>query len=122
MMPVSLRGNGVGLWLYGLAGIRLPRTRTRLTGGPSWGTRQIYGRTVTKAMAGLGQPLTKKVSLVSDWFTGTPDLGADIFAVSYQPRPDLLIISGWKVANNPGSGKPAAMLEVTYIFGHKKTH
>ena len=112
----------MGLWLYGLAGIRLPRTRTRLTGGPSWGTRQIYGRTETKAMAGLEQPLTKKVSLVSDWFTGTHDLGAAIFAVSDQPRPDLLIISGWKVANNARSGKPAAMLKEAYIFGHKKTH
>ncbi|MCX6605551.1 MAG: hypothetical protein NTV52_18415 [Acidobacteria bacterium] len=122
MVPVSFRGNGVGLWAYGLASVRVPRTRTRLTAGPSWGTRQIFGRTVTKAMVGVEQPLTKKVSLVADWFTGTHDLAAAIFGVSYQPRPDLLIITGWKAANNAGSGKPAMMLEVAYIFGHKKTH
>lgn len=120
MLPVSFRGNGVGLWAYGLTSVRLPTTKTRLTAGPSWGTKQIFGRTVTKAMVGVEQPLVPKVSIVADWFTGTHDLGAAILALSYQPRPDLLIISGWKFANNARSGKPAYMLEVAYIFGHKK--
>jgi hypothetical protein len=30
------------------------------------------------------------------------------------------VISGWKMANNAASGKPAFMVEVAYIFGHKK--
>ncbi len=122
MVPTSFRGNGVGLWAYGLASIRAPKTRTRFTLGPSWGTKQIFGRTVTKAMVGIEQPLTKKISLVTDWFTGTHDLGASIFGVSYQPDPSFLVISGWKMANNARSGKSAFMVEVAYIFGHKKTH
>jgi len=42
--------------------------------------------------------VAKKGSLVADWFTGTHDRAAAIAAVSYQPRPDLLIITGWKAA------------------------
>ncbi len=120
MVPVSLRGNGTGLWMYGLTSLRMPKTRTRLTAGPSWGTRQIFGRTAAKGMVGIEQPLTKKVSLVTDWFTGTHDLGASIYGVSYQPSPSLLVIGGWKMANNARSGKSAFMVEVAYIFGHKK--
>jgi hypothetical protein len=120
MLPVSFRGNGVGVWTYGLASVRLPKSRTRFTAGPSWGTRQIFGRNAMKAMVGVEQPLTKKVGLVADWFTGTHDLAAAIVGVSYQPSPSLLVISGWKMANNAASGKPAFMVEVAYIFGHKK--
>lgn len=120
MAPVSFRGNGMGLWTYGLASVRLPKSRTRFTAGPSWGTKQIFGRMQTKAMFGVEQPLTKKVGLVADWFTGTHELGAAIVGVSYQPSPSLLVISGWKMANNAASGKPAFMVEGAYIFGHKK--
>lgn len=120
MVPVSMRGNGVGLWTYGLTSIRMPQTKTRLTAGPSWGTRQIFGRTAAKAMLGLEQPLTKKISMVNDWFTGTHDLAAAIIGVSYQHSPSMLVISGWKLANNAQSGKPAFMVEVAYIFGHGK--
>lgn len=120
MVPASFRGNGVGIWTYGLTSIRVPKTRTRFTAGPSYGTRQIFGRTAVKAMVGIEQPLTKKVSLVTDWFTGTHDLGASIFGVSYQPSHSLLVITGWKMANNAESGKSAFMVEVAYIFGHKK--
>lgn len=121
MLPMSFRGNGLGNWSYGLASIRVPKSRTRFTAGPSFGTRQIFGRTTFHMLVGVEQPLSKKVSWVNDWYTGTHDLGAAISAISWTPRKELLIIAGWKFANNARSGKPAAMLEVTYFF-HPKKH
>lgn len=117
MLPVSLDGRGVGGWVYGNASVRIPRARTRLTAGPSWGTEQIFGRRAYSTMVGVEQPLTRRWSVVSDWFSGTNDLGAAIFALSYAPDRRTLIIFGYKVANNAASGKPAFMIEVARTFG-----
>ncbi len=119
MIPVSLDGRGTGYWLYGNGSVRLPKARTRLTVGPSFGTSQIFGRRAYSTMVGIEQPLTKKWSVVSDWFSGTNDLGAAIFALSYQRDRRTLIIFGYKVANNAASGKPAFMIEVARTFGGK---
>jgi hypothetical protein len=71
-------------------------------------------------MVGVEQPLTKRWGIVSDWFSGTNDLGAGILALYWQKDPKTLIIFGYKVANNAASGKPAFMIEVARTFGHHK--
>ena len=117
MLPISFEGRGVGYWAYSNASIRLPGARTRLTAGPSFGTSQIFGRRAYSTMVGVEQPLTKRWSIVADWFSGTHDLAAGIFAFSFQRDPKTLIIFGYKVANNGQSGKSALMIEVTRSFG-----
>lgn len=119
MLPISLEGRGVGYWVYSNASIRIPGARTRLTAGPSFGTSQIFGRRKYSTMVGFEQPLTKRWSVVADWFSGTHDLAAGIFALSWQKDPKTLIIFGCKVANNAGSGKSALMIEVARSFGGK---
>jgi hypothetical protein len=118
MVPVSFNGKGAGYWVYGNASIRVPQARTRLTVGPSFGTRQIFGRRAYSTMVGVEQPLSKRWGIVSDWFSGTNDLGAAIVGMSFQRDKKTLIIFGYKVANNAQSGRPAFMIEVARTFGH----
>jgi hypothetical protein len=117
MVPVSFDGKGAGYWVYGNFSFRAPGTKTRFTAGPSIGTRQIFGRTAYATLAGIEQPLTKRWSIVADWFTGTHDLGAAVFAFSYHLDPRTMVIFGWKASNNARSGPPAAMVEITRTFG-----
>lgn len=120
MVPFSLSGNGTGYWVYSNLGVRIPKARTRITAGPSFGTRQIFGRRTYSTMVGIEQPLNKHWVLVADYFSGTHDLAAAIGGVAWIPKPQLMVIMAYKVPNNAKSGKPAPLLEVTYTFGHKK--
>lgn len=117
MIPFSFQGRGVGYWGYSHASIRLPGTRTRLTAGPGYGTKQIFGRTTWHAMVGVEQPLTRKFSLVADWISGTHDLAATIVATSWQVNRQFLLITGYKIPNNARSGKPALILEFAIDLG-----
>jgi hypothetical protein len=119
MIPISMDGRGVGYWFYGNGSVRIPGPRTRITVGPSYGTSQIFGRRAYSTMVGIEQPFTRRWSVVSDWFSGTNDLGAAIFALSWQRDKRTLIIFGYKVANNARSGQPAFMIEVARTFGGK---
>lgn len=124
MVPFSFDGQGVGYWGYGGVSARIPKARTRITAGPSVGTKQIFGtaggRNNLHAMVGIEQPMTKHWSIVTDWYSGTHELAAGIFALSWQPDKKSMVIFGWKVPNNAKSGKPALMVEVTKIFGGPK--
>lgn len=121
MLPVSFDGKGAGYWLFGNISARAPKTRTRFTVGPSFGTRQIFGRRVYSTMVGVEQPLTRHWSVVSDWYSGTHDLAAGILALAYAPNRRTMVIFGWKAANNAASGKPALMIEITRTFGGAHT-
>jgi hypothetical protein len=116
MIPFSLSGNGVGTWTYGVASFRIPGARTRFTAGPSYGTRQIFGAVTTSAIFGVEQPLTRKLSLIADWFTGRHDLGAVVPGVQYNVTHELLVITGVKIPNSPRAGVLSGLVEVTYEF------
>lgn len=116
MVPFSLSGNGVGIWSYSAASFRIPLLRTRITAGPSYGTRQIFGRDVFCWMVGYEQPITDKFSIIGDWYSGTHDIGAYISALQYDVNEHLTIIAGYKFANNAESGYNTAMVEITVEF------
>ncbi|MCU0425266.1 MAG: hypothetical protein MUF71_06520 [Candidatus Kapabacteria bacterium] len=116
MVPFSLSGNGVGIWSYSAASFRLPVLKTRITVGPSYGTRQIFGRDVFCWMVGYEQPITDKFSIIGDWYSGTHDIGAYISALQYDVNEHLTVIAGYKFANNPESGYNTAMVEITLEF------
>ncbi len=121
LVPFSFDGRGTGYWAFANIGFRLPVTRTRLTWGPSYGTSQIFGRRTYTNIVGVEHPLTKRWSVVADWYTGTHDLAAAVLAMQYQKR-QLTVITGYKVANNTRSGQNAVMCEITYAFGGKHHH
>lgn len=114
MTPVSFDGKGVGFWGYSSFSARLPGTRTRITAGPSWGTRQIFGRNVWSAMVGVEQPLTKKLTFLSDWMSGTHDLAAGVAAIGWQINQKFILISGYKFSNNARSGPNAVIVELAW--------
>jgi hypothetical protein len=121
MAPFSLSGNGVGAWGYSAFSVRVPKARTRITAGPSFGSRQIFGQDRTySTMLGVEHPLSKHFTLVADYFSGTHDLAAGIGGFAWHPKRELVVIVAYKVPNNARSGKPAPLIEVTYSFGAKK--
>jgi hypothetical protein len=112
-VPVSLQGKGVGNWTFAHGSMRLPRFQTRLTAGASLGTHQVFGRDAAMAMVGVEQPLTKKLSFVMDWYSGTHDLAALIPAIQYNLNHSDVAIVGLKIPNNNQSGSLGFIVEIT---------
>ncbi|MFM7468001.1 MAG: hypothetical protein ACKO37_00660 [Vampirovibrionales bacterium] len=113
MLPVSLRGKGLGYWAFTMASATLPRTKTRFTVGVSAGSAEVYGREVVVAMAGVEQKLGKHWALAVDWQSGRHDLGAVIPAVLYHFNASDVLIVGYKLPNYAENGKQAIVVEFT---------
>lgn len=114
MIPISLSGTGLGFWTFGVASARLPGLQTRFTVGPSYGSKQIFGRQVVSLLAGLEQPVTKKVSLIVDWFSGNHDLGAVVPAIQWNATHSFIVIAGVKIPNGERGGVVSGLIELTY--------
>lgn len=113
-LPISLQGNGLfGTWMYSTLSYRLPKTKTRITAGVSGGTKQLFGRNTIHSIVGFEQPLSKRLSLVGDWYSGTHDLASFIPALQYTPKKNMIYILGVKLPNNARVGKPALMFEIS---------
>ncbi len=121
----SLNRKDVGFWTYSHFSFRLPKTKTRLTAGLSYGTEQSFGfRKVLlqesnfslepqrpfSLMVGFEQPLSKHVSLVADWFSGDHDLAALISGVQIDIGHHVLIF-GYKMPNDFNRAGQAVVLE-----------
>lgn len=129
----STHRNDFGFWSYGLYSLRIPRTKTRLTGGLSYGTSQAYGfRTVLignveaqkpnnigTVLLGFEQPLTKHLSFVADWYSGNHALAAFIPALQYDLGHNVIIF-GYKIANNLESGGNAFISELMVSMPTRK--
>jgi hypothetical protein len=117
---VNYRGMGVGNFTYSHYSFRLPKAKTRLTMGGWFGTRQLFKRNTGNFLGGIEHPLSKKVILLTEWFTGTHDLGFAIPGVLYHPTPNQIIVVGYKFANDPRNGKNGLVLEYGFFFGGKE--
>lgn len=119
MLPASVDGRGIGVWLYSAGSVRLPQIRTRFTAGPTYGTPQLFGVEKVGMMAGVEQPLggvfRNKVSLVADWYSGRHDLAALISGVQFNLPRDLIFIVGHKRPNRGAITDEALVLEVAGI-------
>lgn len=116
MLPISLAGDGVGIWTYGVSSVRLPTLRTRLSLGVSYGSRQIFGGPSLSMLAAIEQPLTSKLSLIADWFSGSHELGALVPAVQWNATHGFIVIAGFKIPNTSVAGPTAALVELTWEF------
>jgi hypothetical protein len=112
VIPVSLQGQGVGDWTYGHLSFRVPKLKTRLSVGASYGTKQIFGRNAVSFIGGIEQPITKKISFIADYFSGTHALGFLIPGISYSPNPDLGFFLGYQIPNSSRCGSPGFVVEI----------
>lgn len=124
-----------GLFSYAHLSMRIPRLRTRLSGGLSYGTPHFFGFRYTRLpgesrpsrqettrmsmMAGVEQPLTEHLSFVADWFSGNHAQGALIAGFQYDWGPQALLLA-YKRANGDAA-KDALVLEAVFdidLAGH----
>jgi hypothetical protein len=116
MVPISLQGEGVGSWTYGHVSGRLPILKTRLLAGVSAGTRQIFGRNAVAFMGGYEQPVTKRLSLQGDWYSGTHNLGLFITGFSYALPGNTTLYAGYQIPNSKRSGSQGFVVELGKYF------
>lgn len=114
---LGLEGNGVGNWSYAHLSGRVPKLNTRLTAGMSYGGRQVFGQNSVAFIAGVEQPLTKKISLLGDWYSGSEHwAGYMIVGGSYALPKNTTIYAGYQIPNSPQVGASGFVIQVAKIF------
>ncbi len=116
LLPVSLRGNGVGGYFYSHLSTRLPKIKTRITSGLSVGTTTLFGRDVVCYIAGVEQPITKRFSFVMDWHSGKHSNGFLIPGFSYDFGRQTVLWTGFQIPNNKANGDKGFVIEISRIF------
>ena len=116
IVPVSLRGNGVGGYSYSHLSTRLPKIKTRITSGVLVGTTTLFGRDFLCYIGGLEQPVTKRLSLVMDWHSGKHAYGFLISGFSYAFNHNLTLWAGYQIPNNRANGNNGFVIELSKIF------
>ncbi|MDX1918564.1 MAG: hypothetical protein SFT81_05435 [Candidatus Caenarcaniphilales bacterium] len=116
LLPISLQGQGVGNWTYAMLSGRVPKVRTRLSVGANYGTKQIFGREIVGAIASFEQPITKKLSLIGDWYSGTHTQGLLIVGGSYALTDSFTCYGGVQIPNNSRSGQIGFVLQISKLF------
>lgn len=110
-------GNGVGNWTYAHLSGRVPKLNTRLTAGYSYGGKQVFGVNHSSFIAGVEQPVTKKLTLLMDWFSGSEHFaGFLIVGGSYALPKKTTIYAGYQLPNGPTAGVSGFVVELAKIF------
>lgn len=114
---IGLEGNGVGNWSYAHLSGRIPKVNTRLTGGISYGGRQVFGENSVSFIAAVEQPITKKFSLIGDWYSGQETWGGYlIVGGSYALPRKTTIYAGYQIPNSPNVGVSGFVVQLAKIF------
>ena len=120
-----------GVWTYGLGSFRIPTTKTRFTGGLNYGQSQTFGflelengmppkpQNLVTFLGGIEQPITKHISIIGDWYSGTHDLASFIPAIQIDIKKHVIIL-GYKFPNNQLSGNQAVIIECMFSIPTKK--
>ena len=116
ILPISLRGNGVGGYFYSHLSTRFSKLKTRLTSGVLVGTTTLFGRDVVCYIAGLEQPITKRFSIVMDYHSGKHANGFLIPGFSYVLPKDFVLWAGYQIPNNRANGDNGFVIELSRIF------
>lgn len=113
----GLEGNGFGNWSYAHISGRVPKLNTRLTAGVSYGTKQVFGQDTTAFIAGIEQPVTKKLNLITDWYSGSEHFaGFLITGFSYALPKNTTLYAGYQIPNSPQVGTSGFVIELAKIF------
>jgi hypothetical protein len=116
LLPISLQGRGVGNWSYAHLSGRVPKLNTRLTAGVNTGTRQIFDRTVVCFIGGIEHPLTERITLLADWYSGNHALGLLIAGVSVALPKNTGLYLGFQVPNHRPSAQEGFVVELSKRF------
>ena len=116
LIPISLRGNGVGGYTYSHLSTRLPKIKTRITSGFLVGTTTIFGRDFICYIGGIEQPITKRLSLTTDWHSGKHAYGFLITGFSYYFGHNSTLYAGYQIHNNRANGPNGFVIEMAKIF------
>lgn len=116
-MLLGLEGNGVGNWTYGHLSGRVPKLNTRLTAGVSYGGRQVFGQDTFAFIGAVEQPVTKKLTLLADWYSGAEHFaGFLIVGGSYAFQKNVTLYAGYQLPNTPHNGASGFVVELAKIF------
>ena len=116
-MLFGLEGNSVGNWTYAHLSGRVPKLNTRLTAGISYGTKQVFGQETTAFIAGVEQPITKKLTLIGDWYSGSEHwAGYLITGFSYNLPKNTTLYAGYQIPNSSKIGNSGVVIEIAKIF------
>ena len=114
---VGLEGNGTGNWTYTHLSGRIPKLNTRVTTGISYGTKQVFGENTTSFIAGVEQPITKKLTLLGDWYSGNEHwAGYLIVGGSYSLPKNVTIFSGYQIPYSSQVGPSGLVFEIAKIY------
>jgi len=116
LIPISLRGKGVGGYAYSHLSTRLPKSKTRVTSGVFVGTTTLFGRDFISYIAGIEQPVTKRFSIVMDWYSGKHANGFFIPGFAYTFDRNLTLWAGYQIHNNKANGNNGFAIELSKIF------
>ena len=115
LVPISLKGHGVGGYAYSHLSTRLPKMKTRITSGVFVGTTVLFGRDIVCNISGIEQPITKNLSIVVDWYSGKHSNGFLIPGVAYTFKP-FTLWAGYQIRNKRANGDNGFVIEISKIF------
>lgn len=118
MLPVNLRGQGLGISGYAHASARLVDTGTRITAGVAAGSSQLYGRPTVCGLFAVEQPITEELSVVAEYFTGSDHDLANLITgfVYHNHEHDFVLVAGYKFPNNYTVNKNGLVFEIGGFF------
>lgn len=116
LLPISLRGNGVGGYAYSHLSTRLQKTKTRFTAGGFIGTTTVFGKDFISFIGGIEQPITKKFGLQMDWYSGKHSTGFLIPGFYYSLPKNATLWAGYQIRNNKVNGDNGFVIELSKIF------
>jgi len=116
MIPISLNDNGVGNWTYAENSLYLNKTKTRVTGGVSYGTKQIFGKEIICFLGGFEQKINDRINIIGDWYSKNHNLGIAALGLSYAAPENLTFYGGLQFPNNKTIGRQSVIFEIAKIF------
>lgn len=116
LIPIEFTGHSLGSWSYSELSGRIPFTKTRLTAGVNYGTKQIFNTSQFSYMVGYEHPLTKHWMLQGDWFSGKHGQGAFIPGMVYIFKNGTMLSFGYQIPNPHARIHSAFIFELTTFF------
>ncbi len=116
LIPISLIGKGIGGYTYSHVSTIVPKTKTRITSGIAIGTEVLFGRDFVSYVGALEQPITRKLSLAVEWYSGKHANGFLIPGFYYHVSPKFILSAAYKIRNNHGNGHNGFIIELSKFF------
>lgn len=116
IIPISLRGNGVGGYFYSHLSTRLKKLKTRFTSGVLVGTETLFGRDFACYIGAVEQPITKSFGLQVEWHSGKHANGFLIPGFYYGFQKNTYLWVGYQIPNNRANGDNGFVIEISKIF------